>query len=121
MASILIIEDDPDQAKLIGRCLIEEQHSVSYGDRGSQAVTLFQELRPNLMLLDINLPGMDGLSALKRIHSMSQRGGHDGKVVIVSSRESVDDIAEALEFGAVDYLVKPVDPVQLASKVRNLV
>ncbi|MCR9143850.1 MAG: response regulator [bacterium] len=121
MAVILIIEDDQDQANLIGKYLKSEDHSVHFGDRGSQAVSLFESLKPDLMLLDINLPGMDGLAALKRIYSHAERGGHTGKILMISARDSIDDIAEALDFGAVDYLVKPVDPVQLVGKVRNLV
>ena len=119
MASVLIIEDDVDQARLIGKYLTTENYAVHYGDRGAQAVTLYEQLKPDMMLLDINLPGMDGLAALKRIYSMRERGGHHGKIIMISARDSVDDIAEALEFGAVDYLVKPIDATQLLGKVRR--
>ncbi|MEQ9365140.1 MAG: response regulator [Leptospirales bacterium] len=121
MASVLIIEDDIDQANLIGKYLKAESYSVHFGDRGSQAVSLFESLKPDLMLLDINLPGMDGLAALKRIYSQSERGGHDGKILMISSRDSIDDIAEALDFGAVDYIVKPIDPLQLIGKIRKII
>ncbi len=119
MASILIIEDDVDQAQLIGRHLTQEDHSVTYGDRGAKAVALYESLKPDLMLLDINMPGMDGLAALKRIFSQRERGGHDAPIIMISARDSIDDISEALEFGAVDYLVKPVDPMQLLNKIRR--
>lgn len=121
MAVVLIIEDDVDQAQLIGKYLTAEDYSVHYGDRGAQAVTLFERLKPDLMLLDINMPGMDGLAALKRIYTNTERGGHRGKILMISARDSIDDIAEALEFGAVDYVVKPIDPIQLIGKVRNLI
>ena len=117
----MIIEDDPDQARLVGKYLSTEKHTLHYGDRGAQAVSMFESLKPDLMLLDINLPGMDGLAALKRIRANAERGGHRGKILMISSRDSIDDIAEALEFGAVDYIVKPIDSAQLLGKVRNLI
>ena len=72
-----------------------------------------------IVLFYAYVPLVDPAALVSRLRLACERGGHHGKIIMISARDSVDDIAEALEFGAVDYLVKPIDATQLLGKVRR--
>ncbi len=78
---------------------------------GEEAVRLFQEFRPDLVTLDMVMPGMDGLGALKAIRQLQP----DANIVMVSAVNQKDKLRECIENGAIDFVVKPFDPVNLKS------
>ncbi len=113
--SILIVDDDPEIVAYLKQVLSNEGFEVTAGDRAVDAVNLYERLKPDALLLDINMPGSDGFFALKRIRMRSQAG----VIIMISAREGVDDIQEALDHGADDYIVKPIDRGTLVRKIQK--
>lgn len=84
---------------------------VAEASNGEDAVRLFEELSPDLVTMDMVMPGMDGLTALRTI-----RGNHpEANVVMVSAVNQKDKLRECIQLGALDFVVKPFDPVGLQS------
>jgi DNA-binding response OmpR family regulator len=115
----LIIDDDPAIVSLLRQILTGEGFAVATGGRAVEAVNLYERLKPDVLLLDINMPGSDGFFALKRIRSRTRPSAHAGIIIIISAREAIEDIKEAIQNGADDYLVKPVDRSILMQKIRK--
>jgi two-component system OmpR family response regulator len=111
---LLVVEDNHSQASLLGRAFSERGHAVDTCPNGEHA---FQQLRTDaydVVLLDWNLPGLDGVSVCREL----RKAGNDTSVVMVSVRSDVKDKVMALEAGADDYLVKPVDLHELIARVQ---
>ena len=83
---------------------------------GAQAVEAYKESRPDVVLLDITMPDMDGLTALKELKKFDP----DAKVAMVSAMGQQSVVMEALKFGARDFLVKPFDPDRVLATVRKM-
>ncbi|MEQ9364617.1 MAG: response regulator [Leptospirales bacterium] len=115
----LIIDDDPSIVSYLRQILSAEGFAVATGGRAFEAVNLYERLKPDVLLLDINMPGSDGFFALKRIRTRTRAAGHAGVIIMVSAREAVEDIDQAISHGANDYLVKPVDRASLMRKIRK--
>ena len=117
----LIVDDDPDLVALLRQYLETEGFAVTVADRAIHGVNQYMQDRPALMLLDINMPGSDGFFALKRIYASRQRDPqtHRAPIIMISSRDHIHDIEEALEYGATDYITKPIDKVEFIRKLRK--
>jgi diguanylate cyclase (GGDEF)-like protein len=112
---ILVVDDDADNLRMITSLLQHEGYqAVPYGSGSEFLATLGQRAEPDLVLLDINMPGVDGLEILRRIR---QREPYVS-VIFVSARSEKEDIIRGLDTGADDYLVKPFDPRELLARVR---
>ena len=112
-ARVLVIDDDPQVLRLIRTTLTAEGHSVFVtGDHGDLSRLLGTE-RPQLVMLDLALPGTDGIELLQR-----EPGLADVPVIIVSGYDRDETIARALDAGAEDYIVKPFSTAELAARVR---
>ena len=110
---ILIVEDDTTLAELMAISLRREGYTVSIEPRGDRAVALIESARPQLVLLDVMLPGLDGVEVCKRA-----RRSYAGRILMVTAKESDADHVLGLEVGADDYLVKPVPPRILMARVK---
>ena len=110
---ILIVEDDATLATLMATALRKEGYLVSVEQRGDRAVAQIDALRPQLVLLDVMLPGLDGVEVCKRA-----RRSYSGRILMVTAKESDADHILGLEVGADDYLVKPVPPRLLMARVK---
>jgi DNA-binding response OmpR family regulator len=119
MARVLIVEDNPDVSALLKWIVQRVGADVDVAERGTEALRLYESLEPDLVLLDIDLPGMNGLGVLKRIAAGRARGAHDANIVMVSARDSIDDIAEAMDLGARDFVVKPITPAAIEARIRK--
>ncbi|KMN83034.1 winged helix-turn-helix domain-containing protein [Chromobacterium alkanivorans] len=112
---ILIVEDDVRLAELIGAYLSKHGYRISQHGRGDTAPAIILEEKPDLVILDIMLPGKEGFDVCREI-----RPRYNGRVLIMTARdEDVDEIL-GLELGADDYLAKPVEPRRLLARVRAL-
>src|SRR5262245_29869209 len=100
---LLVVEDNHAQANLLGRAFAERGHAVETCPNGEHACEQLQRDAYDVVLLDWNLPGLDGVSVCREI----RKCGSDASVVMVSVRSDVKDKVMALEAGADDYLVKP--------------
>jgi two-component system phosphate regulon response regulator PhoB len=114
--SILVVEDEADIRELIAYNLGREGYTIVQADSAEKALESIHAAAPDLVLLDIMLPGLDGLALLKRL-----RGDQRWKrlpVIMLTARGEDADIVSALELGADDYMVKPFSPRVLAARVR---
>jgi len=111
---ILLVEDEPHIADVAEFLFHEQGWACRRAGDGTLGWRLFQELNPDLVLLDLGLPGLDGLELLRRIR------GHapDRAVVILTARSDVEDRVRGMEAGADDYLPKPFDNRELVARVR---
>jgi len=114
-ARILIAEDDRKQADLIRVYLERDGHSVLVVSDGIRAVEQARAHRPDLLILDLLLPGMDGLDVCRIVRAESQT-----PILLVTARSTEEDKLRGLDLGADDYVTKPFSPRELAARVRAL-
>jgi DNA-binding response OmpR family regulator len=112
---ILLIEDDARLAELTATYLQQNGLRVAVEARGDRAVERFAREKPRLVLLDLLLPGKDGLSICRELRRV-----HDVPILILTARDTDLDHVVGLEAGADDYVMKPVDPMVLLARVRAL-
>lgn len=110
---ILIVDDDNNIAELIALYLTKECFDTKIANDGEEALTLFSEYQPNLILLDLMLPGIDGNEVCRRIRKTS-----DVPIIMVSAKGEVFDKVLGLELGADDYIIKPFDSKELVARVK---
>ena len=114
---LLIVEDDPDLAEMLSAFFHVQGYDVSSAAWGEEAVRLSQSAPPDLVILDIRLPDIDGYEVCRRLRA--QRRTQDVPVIFLTEkRDRVDKLA-GLELGVVDYITKPFDVQELRLRVRN--
>jgi DNA-binding response OmpR family regulator len=120
MKRILIVEDQQDIRELIRMSLEFDGFDIHEAENGDVALKLAAQLSPDLMLLDVMMPGsLDGLAVCQRIKSDPAR--KRTKVIMLSARNQAADRAAGLKAGADDYLVKPFSPRQLLQVVQRAI
>ena len=110
---ILVVDDDPNIARLVALYLEKENYEVRTVGRGDDAVNEFTRLPPDLILLDVMLPGMDGYQVLKAIRKSSAI-----PVIMLTARDETFDKVLGLELGADDYITKPFDAKEMVARVK---
>jgi len=115
-AHILIVDDDPRITDLLRRVLAYEGYSVASAASGSEALNRSLERPPDLVVLDIMLPGLDGLEVAQRLRT----AGDNVPILMLTARDTVADRVKGLETGADDYLVQPFAPEELVARVKAL-
>jgi len=113
---ILIIEDTADIARMVKAALGESGFQVSHAKDGIEGLAVLQSSRFDLILLDLNLPGMDGLAVCRALRNQ----GNDIPIIMLTCRNSEQDIVLGLELGADDYLTKPFSLPELTARIRSL-
>lgn len=111
---ILVVDDDEDNLKLVSTTLQFEGYRTAEACSGEDALAKLQEISPDLVLLDINMPGISGLETLKHLR---QRQDYVS-VIFVTARADADDVIIGLDAGANDYICKPFDPYVMLARVR---
>lgn len=112
---ILLVEDDRRLVELIGEYLEKQGFRVSTSERGDTAVKMTVSLNPDLVILDLMLPGMDGFTVCQHIRPV-----YTGPILILTAREDDMDQVAGLEMGADDYVKKPIEPRVLLARIRAL-
>lgn len=112
---VLVVDDDVELSSLVREVLVEHGHVVDECTNGRQALERIDSLAPDLVVLDLGLPGMGGLDVLRTIR---EAGGLP--VIILSGRGDEADRVVGLELGADDYVVKPFSPRELAARVSSV-
>ncbi|HEX8035219.1 MAG TPA: response regulator transcription factor [Ktedonobacterales bacterium] len=115
-AHILIVDDDPRITDLLRRVLAYEGYTVAVAATGDEALDRSLEHPPDTIVLDIMLPGMDGLEVTRRLRA----AGDNVPILLLTARDAVSDRVAGLETGADDYLVKPFAPEELLARVKAL-
>ena len=114
--TVLIVEDDEDIQQLVGYNLIKAGFHVEYGDSGEQALEKIKKQTPDLILLDLMLPGMDGKELCRIIRSDNRLT--DLPIIMLTAKGEESDIIHGLDLGADDYITKPFSPKILISRVK---
>jgi two-component system response regulator MtrA len=111
---ILVVDDDPALAEMIGIVLRAEGFDPAFCDDGAAAVAVFAESQPDLVLLDLMLPGIDGIEVCRLIRAES-----GVPIIMLTAKGDTADVVRGLESGADDYVVKPFNPKELVARIRT--
>jgi len=116
--NVLVCEDDPAMVRIF-QFLLRQQgiRSVITTNNGEQVVTLARQHKPSLILLDLMLPGKDGLGVLQELKENEET--RLVPVIVVSGKESHEQVQRAMTAGAIDYVVKPFEPMELGMRIKN--
>jgi two-component system, OmpR family, response regulator MprA len=112
---VLVVEDDAEIADVLRRFLRQEGHDVRTATDGDGALPAAAEFVPDLVILDLGLPGLDGVEVCRRL-----RAEGDVPILILTARTELEDRVEGLDSGADDYLVKPFERQELLARIRAL-
>src|SRR5688572_8147103 len=112
-ATILMVDDDPQLRVMLGYALRQENFQVDEASSGEDALEMLRQEEPNLVLLDVLMPGMGGVETCRRIRAVSSV-----PVIILTALGRDEDVVAGLEAGADDYCTKPVSLVQLVARIR---
>ena len=112
---VLVVDDEPTVREVVAGYLRRDGHAVSEAGDGDTALELLERERPDLVVLDMMLPGVNGLDVLRRI-----RAAGDLPVIMLTARSEESDRVAGLELGADDYVVKPFSPRELAARVNSV-
>lgn len=115
-ANILLVEDDPAVLSSLKRRLDFEGYSVDLAETGTEAIERFSAKRPDLILLDLMLPEIDGFQIIEEVRSSS-----NVPILIITAKSGVGDLVSGFERGADDYLVKPFVIEELLARIRALI
>lgn len=113
---IYVVDDDENIRELIGLYLQKEGYTVELFESGEKGIEAFKQNMPDLMLLDVMMPGMDGYDVLKEVRKSSQL-----PVIMVTAKDETFDKVLGLELGADDYIVKPFEPKEMTARVKAVI
>ena len=112
---ILVVDDEAPMVELVGEYLRSEGMDVAYAGDGPSAIDAVRDRRPDVIVLDVMLPGLDGFEVLRRVRTFS-----DAYVIMLTARAEEIDRIVGLSVGADDYVVKPFSPRELVARVKAL-
>ena len=118
MARILIVDDNADIRRLVGTILAPSGHELLYAEDGEKALEAIKARSPELVVLDVMMPKMDGLMVLKQMRVAGLRDST--KVLMLTAKASESDWVRGYKLGADSYLTKPFDPPELTAAVEEL-
>ena len=113
-ARILVVDDDTALAEMIGIVLRTEGFEPHFCEDGGTAVDAFRSAKPDLVLLDLMLPGLSGIDVCARIREES-----GVPIIMLTAKSDTADVVKGLESGADDYVVKPFNPKELVARIRT--
>lgn len=117
MPKILLVDDAAFMRMRCSKLLTEHGYEVAEAENGQEAIAMYQSYRPDLVLMDITMPVMDGITATREIKNIDA----EAKVVMVSALGQQTMVIEAIKAGAKDFVVKPFEPDKILSTVRKFV
>ncbi len=116
MAELLLVDDDPPIRRMLERTLAAEGYDVEAAADGGAALAAIERSMPDAIVLDVTMPGLDGLSVTRRLRAKGLRV----PILLLTARDAVHERVAGLDAGADDYLVKPFDAEELSARVRAL-
>jgi DNA-binding response OmpR family regulator len=118
MERVLIVDDDPDIQRLVSYNLLQAGFAVSTADSGRAALESLQQQRPDLIILDLMLPDIDGMEVCRTLRQ--RETAVRTPIIILSARGEEKDRVSGFESGADDYVVKPFSPTELVLRVKAI-
>jgi len=119
MPVVVIADDDFAITRLVSAALEKFQIDCRVASDGAQGLQMVKDLRPSALVLDINMPGMDGFDVLVRMRMDTRT--RDIPVILLTARRQEDDVMRGFGYGAADYVMKPFNPTELAARVSRLI
>jgi two-component system, sensor histidine kinase and response regulator len=116
--SILVVDDEPDNFEVLEALLASMNYTLHYASHGQEAITSLDKFDPDLILLDVMMPGIDGIEVCKQIKAMSK--WQAVPIVMVTALSGSTDLARCLASGADDFISKPVNGVELRARVHSM-
>jgi len=116
MPKVLVVDDAQFMRMRCARLLTENGFEVVEAENGAQAIQVYQQQKPDVVLMDITMPEMDGLTALKELRSLHP----DARVVMLTALGQQGIVIEAIKSGARDFIVKPFDTERVLTAVRKM-
>ncbi len=116
-SSILIVDDDPEALKLLHYILLEQNYNVETSRNGSEALALVKEISFDLILLDLHMPGLNGIEICKILKESRQ--GKEIPIIFISGQSEIYNKVEGFDVGCIDFITKPFDPLELLSRVKT--
>lgn len=116
MAKILIVDDAEFLRVRVSKMLAGEGYEIFEADNGYKAVTFYREIQPDLVLMDITMPEMDGLAALREIRSIDPKA----RVIMLTALGQESVVLEAIKSGARDFVVKPFERERVLTAINKL-
>ena len=114
---ILLVDDNPRNLQVLGKLLQEEKYEIEFAINGVATLEWLKNKQFDLILLDLNMPGMNGFEVCKRIRSDS--GMYDVPIIFLSAESERESILKGFEVGAQDYVIKPFDSRELLARVKT--
>ncbi len=114
---ILIVDDIPKNLQVLGNILNKNGYKISAALNGEQALKIIDKAKPDLILLDIMMPGLTGYDVLKKIKSNDDI--KEIPVIFLTAKTEKEDVIQGIELGAVDYITKPFNSIELLARVKN--
>jgi len=115
--SVLVIDDQPGIRRLLQEVLTEEGYIVGLAANGYEGVQKAKEMNPDVILMDMKMPGMDGIETLREL----KRAGRGDKVILMTAYGELDLINQAREMGATAFITKPFDIIALCQMIQDTV
>lgn len=116
-STVLIADDIPKNVQILGQILEKEGYDVAVAQNGHQVLEVLQRISPDLILLDIMMPEMDGLETSEKLRQ--QENTRNIPVIFITAKGDKDDIVQGFDHGAVDYIVKPFEASEVKARVRT--
>lgn len=110
---VLVVDDDPNLAEMLGIVLHKHGFEAAFVAHGGRAVSAFREVRPDIVLLDLMLPGADGMQICREIRQESLV-----PIIMLTAKTDTQDVIRGLDAGADDYVMKPFKPDELVARIR---
>ncbi|MCI0443350.1 response regulator [bacterium] len=117
VSRILVVDDTPANIQTLTAILKERGYQISVATNGRQALEVVSKIRPDLILLDVMMPEMDGFEACQKLKASAE--WHDIPIIFLTAKTETDDIVHGFELGAVDYVAKPFNAHELLARVNT--
>jgi CheY-like chemotaxis protein len=114
---VLIVDDDEFQRMLLARMLQADPYQLVFAASGAEALQAIHQARPDLILMDVQMPGMDGIETTRRLKAMPRFA--DVAVIMLTGKSEGQVVVDSLNAGAADFVVKPIDRDKLVAKLAR--
>ncbi len=114
---IFIVDDIPENIQILGNILSKENYQISFSTSGQQALSMIKDLNPDLIMLDIMMPEINGYEVCKKLKESDET--KDIPVIFLSAKTEAEDIVKGFQLGAVDYVTKPFNSAELLARANT--